>query len=227
MATKRLIWIVFILAAFGAPRAEAVFHLMQIEQVIGGVQGDATAQAIQLRMRAGGQNLVGNAMARLIAFDSAGLNPVTVIVFPSNVASGGLGDRILVSSAQFANTQMQPPVASDFTMTNLIPASYLAAGRLTFEGSVGTIYWSLCWGAGYTGSTTGSTTNDADGNFGPCFGSALPAANDQALQFTGAAMALSTNNAADYAITAGQAVFTNNAGSSLTVPVQLQSFSVE
>jgi hypothetical protein len=30
-------------------RASAAFHFMQIEQVIGGVNGDTTAQAIQLR----------------------------------------------------------------------------------------------------------------------------------------------------------------------------------
>ncbi len=34
--------------------AQATFHLMQIEQVIGGVNGDTTAQAIQLRMRFAG-----------------------------------------------------------------------------------------------------------------------------------------------------------------------------
>lgn len=37
---------------------QAGFHLMQIEQVIGGVQGDPTAQAIQLRMRSAGHNFV-------------------------------------------------------------------------------------------------------------------------------------------------------------------------
>ena len=133
------------------------------------------------------------------------------------------GDRVLIYSAQFANTQMQPPVASDFAMTSLIPASYLPAGRLTFEDNTGvTIYWSLCWGgAGYTGPTIGNVANDADGNFGPCFGGPLPSASDQALQFTGVAAALSTNNAADYALTAGQAVSTNNAGASNTVPVEL------
>jgi len=213
------------LIGFAASPANANFHFMQIEQVIGGVQGDTTAQAIQLRMRDVGQRFVAG--LHLIAHDAAGLNPVTIITFSSPVASGATGDRILVSSTQFANTQMQPPVASDFTMTSLIPVAYLPAGRLTFEIG-GIIYWSLCWGgAGYTGSTTGSTTNDADGNFGLCYGGALPAASDLALQFTGAATALSTTNAADYAITAGQAVFTNNAGSSQTVPVQLQSFSVE
>ena len=42
---------------------QASFHLMQIEQVIGGVNGDTTAQAVQLRMRSFGGNFCfrGNA----------------------------------------------------------------------------------------------------------------------------------------------------------------------
>ena len=40
------------------PAAHATFHLMQIEQVIGGVNGDTTAQAIQLRMRARASKLL-------------------------------------------------------------------------------------------------------------------------------------------------------------------------
>ncbi len=39
--------------------AQATFHFMQIEQVIGGVNGDTTAQAVQLRMRPAGQVEVG------------------------------------------------------------------------------------------------------------------------------------------------------------------------
>jgi hypothetical protein len=40
------------------------FHLMQIEQVIGGVNGDTSAQAIQLRMRAAGENFVSGPIVR-------------------------------------------------------------------------------------------------------------------------------------------------------------------
>src|SRR5947207_909223 len=57
------------LAGFAtANPARAAFHVMQIEQVIGGVingaSADTSAQAIQLRMRAAGQNFVS--AARLI-----------------------------------------------------------------------------------------------------------------------------------------------------------------
>jgi len=65
-----------------ASPAFASFHLMKIEAAMGGVGGDTTQQAIQLRMRAPDQNLVGSGQTRLIAWDAAGLNPVTLIVFP-------------------------------------------------------------------------------------------------------------------------------------------------
>src|SRR5207244_289122 len=143
-----------------ASPAFASFHLMKIEEAIGGVGGDTSQQAVQLRMRFAGQNLVGTAQARLIAHDAAGLNPVTLIAFPSDVPNAGQGSRILVVSAAFAAAH--PGIPGDFTMTSLIPPSYLPAGRLTFEDNAGTILWSLAWGgAGYTGSNLGSTTNDA------------------------------------------------------------------
>src|SRR6266478_816038 len=59
------------LIAVASP-AYATFHMMQIEQVIGGVDGDTSAQAIQLRMRSAGENLVSQ--ARLVAFDATGAN---------------------------------------------------------------------------------------------------------------------------------------------------------
>ena len=195
--------------------AFATFHFMQIEQIIGGVAGDTTAQAIQLRMRFAGQNLV--ASSRVKVFDAAGANPVIIIDMTTNVPSGAAGARVLIVSPNFpANTS--PSAAGNFTMTNLIPASYLAAGSMTFEDDFGTIYWRVSWGgASYTGSNTGSITNDADGNFGPAISGPLPASTDQALRFNGAAGAASSNNAADYSVTAGAATFTNNANQSFVV----------
>ena len=201
-----------------ASPASASFHLMKIEQAMGGINGDTSQQVVQLRMRAGGQNLVGTAQARLIARDAAGLNPVTLIIFPTDVSNAALGARILVVSPAFAAAH--PTITPDFTMTSVIPAGYLAAGRLTFEAG-GVIYWSLAWGgAGYTGSNTGTTDNDPNGNFGPPFAGALPSTTTQALRFSAAdptGSAASTTNAADYSVTAGAAVVTNNADDSFTV----------
>jgi len=63
----------------------------------------------------------------------------------------------------------------------------------------------------------GAVTNDADRNFGPPITTPLPSTGTQATLFQGAAGALSTTNLADYATTAGDAVFTNNAGQTFVV----------
>lgn len=200
------------LVGFALP-AQASFHFMQIEQIVGGICGNASAQVVQLRMRAAGQNLISG--ARLIATDATGANPVTLIIFPANATTSTLGSRILVASPA-AGALL---TGEDFTMSAVIPASYLAAGRLVFTDPAGTtIYWSVSWGgAGYTGSNAGNTTNDPDGNFGPPFASALLATTSQGLLFQGAATAASSNNAADYAYTLDDATFVNNAGTAVTL----------
>jgi hypothetical protein len=209
-----------------AEPAFASFHLMQIEQVIGGVNGDTTRQAIQLRMREAGQNLLGS--SRLVVRDAAGLNPVLIFDFTASVAAGNQGSRVLIATANFL-----PGLTPDAVMTNPIPVSYMAAGKLTFEDDGGNVYWGFAWGgAAYTGTNTGVpgtgfTANDADGNFNPPFGSALPTASTVAVRFTGAAGDLSTNNAANYQVTPGAAVFTNNGGANGTVPVELMDFKIQ
>lgn len=207
---------VLVASALAVSPAYASVHFMQIEQVIGGVNGDTTAQAIQLRMRAPFQNQTQ--LAKLWAWDAQGLNPVLLIDFTSPVLNEGIGVRVLVASTNFISATT-PPTVPDFIMTNLIPASYLAAGSITFEDNLGTIiWWRLSWGGrDYTGPTTGSITNDVDGEFGPPYGSPLPSSDLQALLFQGTATDPSTNNAADYALTGTPAVFTNNNGAGFTV----------
>lgn len=203
-------WLALPLLALLATPAAASFHLMQIEQSIGGWCGDVSQQAVQLRMRSAGQNLVSG--RQLKVHNASGGGAITLITFPSNVSTSSLGSRILIASSAFSSAH---GITSDFTLTNLIPASYLKAGRLTFEDGAGNVLWSLAWGgANYTGSNTGTLDNDADGNFGPAFGGFQIWSTSQALRFTGTASAMSTNNAADYALTASSAVFTNNAGTS-------------
>jgi hypothetical protein len=197
-------------AAYAQPDS---FHLMQIEQVIGGVGGDATRQAIQLRMRGGLQNHLE--FSRLRAWDAAGATPVVLIDFTAGVPVGNLGSRVLIATSGFSTA---PAAVPDFTLATPIPSSYLAAGRLTFEDDTGTILWSLAWGgAAYTGSHTGSLTNSPTGNFGPAFAGPLPSSGLQALLFQGTASAAAGANATDYALTPAAAVFTNNAGAAFTV----------
>src|SRR5947207_2989556 len=197
------------------PAAQATFHEMQIEQVIGGVSGDTTAQAIQLRMRAAGQNFVSG--GKLVVFDAAGLNPITVVDPVTNVANGAVGDHVLIASATFPS-HTTPMAVPDFTMANPIPASYFQAGSICWESNAGTIFWRLSWGgAAYTGPCTGSTVNDVDGNFCPAFGGAIPSTCASALQFQGTATDFSTSNAADYLLIGSPIGFFTTHGARLGV----------
>lgn len=197
-------------------QAYAVFHLMQIEQVIGGVDGDTSVQAIQLRTRSINQNVVSG--TRLVAVDATGANAVIVDNMTTNIANTNADVSILIATANFA-AHTSPAAVPDFVLDNPIPASYLAAGCLSFENDAGTqIIWRLCWGGGgYTGPTTGLTFNDVDGQFAPPYAGALPSADATALRFIGLHTAPSTNNAADYALTAGPATFENSFGNTFVV----------
>ncbi len=204
--TRFVLVLVAAVLGFVVP-AQASVHLMQIEQLIGGVNGDTSAQAIQLRMRSNGQNLATG--ARLRAWDANGMNPIIVYSFPGSVPNGTAGSRILLCTPSFI-AQTSPAAVADGIIATPIPASYLAAGKLTFELGA-TIYWSVAWG-GYAGPNTGSTINDPNGQFSPAFALPLPSTDTSALQFQGIFSAQSSNNAADYMITAGSSMWVNNAG---------------
>ncbi|MEQ1862282.1 MAG: hypothetical protein ABMA13_20380 [Chthoniobacteraceae bacterium] len=191
---------------------------MQIEQVFGGLVGDTSAQAIQLRMRQAGQNVIGN--SRILAWDAAGLNPIILLDPTTSVAASAAGSTVLFATAAFTTKMNEagPAFAPDFTLANPIPPSYLAAGKITFESNAGLVYWGFAWGgAGYTGTNTGSTQNDSDGNFGAPFGSPLPTASFQGVFFDGPHTDLSTNNAADYLLTNNPGTVTRNNGNAFTV----------
>ena len=206
-----------LLAITAQPAQASIFHLMQIEQIIAGVDGDTSVQAIQLRMRGPFENQVQFSI--LFARDATGSNPIELIHFPTPVVNAGLGVRILAASANFAD-HTDTSLTPDFILTNLIPASYLAAGSLTFEDNFGTVYWRVSWGgASYTGPNTGELCNDLDGDFGPPVSGPLPSDGVQALLFDGAAGDFSTRNIDDYIVTPDAAVFTNNNDESGTIVV--------
>jgi Dockerin type I domain len=212
-----MVWLV--ITTFVAP-GYASFHLMQIQGLIAGVDGNTDAQAIQLRMRAPGQNLLNtgapNGPAKLVVRDATGSNPVTLITFASNVSIANAGSTVLITTADFAN-YTDPTLVSDFTMTQRIPDSYMAAGRLTYETSANAILWSLAWGGtSYTGTTNAITFNDDNGNAGK-LAAGLSTSGTQGLFLTTAASALSTTNSADYALLTSSLSVTNNAGNAFDV----------
>lgn len=196
--------------------ARASYHFMQIEQIIAGVDGDVTAQAVQLRMRQNGQNFVSK--ARLVAWDANGANPIVVVDVSADVANALAGDRVLLTSTRFSS-YTSPAAQPDALFQNRIPQSYLAAGSLTWENDDGTLLvWRLSWGGdAYTGDTTGALTNDDDREFGPPVADPLPTDGLAALLFQGISDAKSSTNLADYALTSAAALFTNNAGTSFQV----------
>ncbi len=202
--------------ALGWQPAFGSFHFMQIEQVVAGVNGDPKAQAIQLRMRSNSQNFVNG--ARLLAADANGENAVVLADFDTDVTNGVRGMRVLAVSAKMT-VYTAPAVTPDFLLTNTIPEAYLTSGTLLFENDDGTLLvWRLSWGgAAYLGPAGGALTNDDDGDFGPPYPGPLPRTSLQALLFRGSDDAKSSNNAADYVLTAGAAILTNNAGETFTV----------
>ena len=208
MAKRTRAWWLAMACALAAP-AQASFHFMQIEGATGGVAGDVSQQAVQLRMRAQFQNQVQE--ARLKVVDATGANPVILVDMTTSVPNFLTGDRVLISTSAW---QLEQGLVADFTMTP-IPPAYLAGGRLTFESDAGAIVYSLCWGT-YAGPNTGSMDNDLDGQYGPCEPGPLPSDGLQALFYTGSATSLGISNANDYALTSGPAVFTNNARAQIT-----------
>ena len=103
--------VLLLVLGMAAAPAVATFHLMQIEKVIAGVNGDTSAQAIVLRMRAGFQNFVS--AARVIAADADGMNPVTIIDFTQAVSGRNVVGSLLIAGSAFVagsgNTQPRRP----------------------------------------------------------------------------------------------------------------------
>ncbi|HTO54581.1 MAG TPA: hypothetical protein VMR50_14440 [Myxococcota bacterium] len=193
---------------------------MQIDQVVGGVGGDTTAQAIQLKMRfAGNQFVIGN--GQLIVRDAAGNNATTLSTFSTfdggaavAPTPGNCKEILLVTPAMRAKAS--PPITGAFDMIP-IPPAFLAAGSLTFEGQ-GSTWWRVSWGgASYTGSDAVVTTNFTTVHANPAFGAVLPSASTTALKFQPQNCPAGTNNAADYAVTPGAATLVNNATAAFTV----------
>ena len=99
MKIRNSVFFTVLITFISAVPLQASFHQMQIEQVIGGVNGDTTAQAVELRMRFAGQNFVTD--TELVAYDAAGNNPIVLITLPSGVSNGAAGSRILITTTEF------------------------------------------------------------------------------------------------------------------------------
>ncbi|MBI2914116.1 MAG: hypothetical protein HYY03_09385 [Chloroflexi bacterium] len=94
-------------------RAAAAFHLVRIHAVMGGFNGDANIQYVELRMCSPGQTFVGGHTLKF--FDGAGTLKAT-FTFPGGVVNGATGESILIATQEF-NTNTVGGDA-DFTFTS-------------------------------------------------------------------------------------------------------------
>lgn len=119
--------VTILLLAAPAPPARASFHLIEINKILTSHNGDATVQAVELRMQAGGQNLVSGLAIR--SYDAAGVLLATHGTFGGSLPlSGAVADRkILCATSGFATTFGITP---DLVITPGLP---LATGQVSFE----------------------------------------------------------------------------------------------
>jgi hypothetical protein len=194
----------------GAPPADAAFHCMRVAAVMGGAFGDADIQYVELRMNAGGQNVVGG---HDITFRNATGALQATFVFPSNVASGANGASILIATAEFdAISSVEPDfLFSDGTVVDpdtlmTVPQNTTGAGNLNHpiqapDGKVafeeqltaclgsGPPVDSVAYGDNYTGPVDYGTHRDQD----------LPVTGKQALVVSNLGLTPS-NNSTEYSV---------------------------
>jgi hypothetical protein len=125
--------------AFPASRAFASFHLIEINKIMTSYNGDATIQAVELRMLANGQNLLTNLSIR--SYDAAGVLLATHGTFASSLpAAGALTDRkVLCATPAFVATFGITP---DLVITDGLPAP---TGQVSFE-TIGCLVNAIAYG---------------------------------------------------------------------------------
>ena len=156
-------------------QAAGAFHLMRIDEVMAGADGDASIQFVELQMETSGQNIVSGHTIQF--YNSAGAQTGTFI-FSSNVSNFASGASILIGTTAFASASS---VAPDFTMSSDIMAP---DGRVCFET------WDCVAYGNFTGSNAGYGSPAA----------ALPFTGNSSLKRAGSTD--TNNNASDFSLSA-------------------------
>ena len=134
MATRRLLaaWCVIVGLGIGRP-AQAVNHLIVIDEVLGSWQGDDTIQFVELRLLAAGQRSLSSAGGRgttdLVFLDATGSPAAArVVTFTHDLDQSQVGARVLVA------TQALVALAG-ITPDLILPNGVLAplAGRVCYR----------------------------------------------------------------------------------------------
>jgi hypothetical protein len=109
-------------------RADALFHIAVIDELMSGLSGSDSVQFVEIRMLAGSQNIVSG--SKLSAFDASGTFLRVVLTVPANV-TGGANRAWIMGSTDFAAAAGITP---DFVFTS--------TGGLGLETTDGM----ACWG---------------------------------------------------------------------------------
>ena len=127
--------------------ADAVFHLVQIDEVMADAHGNPDIQFVEMRMCCGGQNNQGN-NAGLAFFNSSG-DQTGEFVFPNN-PNGGTNVSFLIATQAFADLFTTPP--PDFIMPPLVQPG---SGKVCYKNLDGAGFEvNLCLSYGtFTGDT--------------------------------------------------------------------------
>jgi hypothetical protein len=191
-------------------KAEADNHLVQIDEVMAGANGDPNIQFIEMRMCCSGQNRWGPQLgesvgrAMLVFFDASGAQ-TGLFVFPSNPPISGLNASVLIATQAFAGLSTTP--TPDFVINPLInPGS----GKVCFKSNPANNVFPVNLCLSY-GSFTGDT--ESAGNPAP----ALPITGASSLKRFQNLNAFGFQANADFSL--GTPAPTNGAGQTGTVPL--------
>ncbi len=105
--------------------ASAAFHLNEITKVMVGLNGNTTIQAVELKMLAGGENLVTGVSVKV--YDAAGAQVDSLGSFSASVPAGIAGRFILCATENFAATF---GIAPDLLIK---PGLLVGTGQVSFE----------------------------------------------------------------------------------------------
>lgn len=119
MRTRHLRWatllVLLAIALLPDSKAEAVFHLVQIDEVMAGANGNGNIQFVEMRMCCGDQNNQGN-NAKLVFFDAAGTQTGEFLFTGDPL--GGTNVAFLIGTQAFADLSETP--TPDFIMPALV-----------------------------------------------------------------------------------------------------------
>lgn len=190
--------------------ARATFHLIEINKIMAAYNGDATIQAVELKVLRVGQNLVS--FVQINTYDAGGQFVANLGEFTAPIANGSAGAQILCATPKFASTFGITP---DMVIAPGIPVT---TGQVAFEQDPGGDLPCRVNAIPY-----GAVTNPIGG---PTFAPPLPAGGATALvrvvdDLAAISCPLVENANLNFRLSSGSSVnpitFTNNSGASVNV----------